>query len=124
MRWTGSIPPEEIPSALLACSAVAHVSLREGLARVLPQAVFLGKPVAGFAVDGFPEFLAHTGAGVAVPPGREIALAEALSGMLGKVAQGWGPSPSARSWVEREFSLDTMVNKLDLIYHKALRRSA
>ena len=31
---------------------VVHASLREGLARVLPQALIAGKPVVSYDVDG------------------------------------------------------------------------
>ena len=41
---TGLVPPDRIPELLGAVDAVIHPSLREGLARVLPQALLGGTP--------------------------------------------------------------------------------
>src|SRR5262249_44807930 len=43
-QFTGLVPPEQIPELIGAMDVVAHTSLREGLARVLPQALIAGKP--------------------------------------------------------------------------------
>ena len=40
------------PSCSAAVDAVVHPSLREGLARVLPQALLVGRPVISYDVDG------------------------------------------------------------------------
>src|SRR5262249_17237655 len=49
---TGLVPPERIPELLSAVDAVIHPSLREGLARVLPQALLVGRPVISYDIDG------------------------------------------------------------------------
>jgi len=49
---TGLVPPDRIPELLGAVDAVIHPSLREGLARVLPQALLVGRPVISYDVDG------------------------------------------------------------------------
>ncbi len=51
-QFTGLVPPSEIPALLGAMDIVVHTSLREGLARVLPQALIAGKPVISYDVDG------------------------------------------------------------------------
>src|SRR5262249_58053400 len=48
---TGLVPPDRIPELLNAVDAVIHPSLREGLARVLPQALLVGRPVISYAID-------------------------------------------------------------------------
>ena len=50
--FTGLVPPDRIPELLQAVDAVIHPSLREGLARVLPQALLVGRPVISYDVDG------------------------------------------------------------------------
>ena len=49
---TGLVPPERIPELLSAVDAVIHPSLREGLARVLPQALLAERPVISYDIDG------------------------------------------------------------------------
>ena len=51
-RFAGLVPPEQIPAYLAAMDIVVHTSLREGLARVLPQALIAAKPVISYDVDG------------------------------------------------------------------------
>ncbi len=56
---TGLVGPERIPAVMQASDIVAHCSLREGLARTLPQAMLAGKPVISFDVDGASEVVNH-----------------------------------------------------------------
>ncbi|MEZ6133767.1 MAG: glycosyltransferase family 4 protein [Pirellulaceae bacterium] len=49
---TGLVPPERIPFYLSAMDGLVHTSLREGLARTLPQALIAGKPIISYDVDG------------------------------------------------------------------------
>lgn len=51
-QFTGLMPPERIPELVGAMDIVVHTSLREGLARVLPQALIAGKPVVSYDIDG------------------------------------------------------------------------
>jgi len=50
-RFTGLLPPDQIPLAIHASDILVHCSLREGLARVLPQAMLCAKPVVSFATS-------------------------------------------------------------------------
>jgi glycosyltransferase involved in cell wall biosynthesis len=49
---TGLLPPGQMPVVMHASDIVVHCSLREGLARALPQAMLAGKPVVSFDIDG------------------------------------------------------------------------
>jgi glycosyltransferase involved in cell wall biosynthesis len=51
-HFVGLVPPARIPELLGAMDAVVHPSLREGLARVLPQSLLAGRPVISYDVDG------------------------------------------------------------------------
>jgi glycosyltransferase involved in cell wall biosynthesis len=44
-RFTGLVPPRRIPDLIGAMDILVHASLREGLARALPQALIAGRPV-------------------------------------------------------------------------------
>src|SRR5690606_16802067 len=52
IRFTGLVSPDRIPELLAACDAVLHPSHREGLARVLPQGLIVGRPVISYDIDG------------------------------------------------------------------------
>ncbi len=59
-QLVGLVPAEEIPRLLAATDMVVHASLREGLARVLPQALLVGRPAISFDIDGAREVI-HPG---------------------------------------------------------------
>jgi glycosyltransferase involved in cell wall biosynthesis len=66
--FTGLVPPTEIPKWISAMDLLAHVSLREGLARALPQAMLAGKPVVSYDIDGAKEVVLHEKTGFLLPP--------------------------------------------------------
>ena len=65
--FTGLVPPEQIPSMIQAIDILVHPSLREGLARTIPQAFALGKPVVSFDVDGARELVISSKTGFLIP---------------------------------------------------------
>jgi glycosyltransferase involved in cell wall biosynthesis len=67
-QFTGLTPPERIPELLAATDIVVHASLREGLARLLPQALIAGKPVVSYDIDGAREVVIPNQTGFLVPP--------------------------------------------------------
>jgi glycosyltransferase involved in cell wall biosynthesis len=77
-QFTGLVPPERIPELIAAMDIVVHASLREGLARVLPQALISGKPVVSYDVDGAREVVISNQTGFLIPPRDVLMLAEKL----------------------------------------------
>lgn len=76
--FTGLVPPERIPFYLSAMDALVHTSLREGLARTLPQALIAGKPVISYDVDGAREVVLPDETGFLLPPKSVDALSDAI----------------------------------------------
>jgi len=76
--FTGLVPPERIPFYLSAMDALVHTSLREGLARTLPQALIAGKPVISYDVDGAREVVLANETGFLLPATAINELAEAI----------------------------------------------
>jgi len=74
-QFTGLVPPSRIPELLAATDLVVHTSLREGLARVLPQALLAGRPVISYDVDGAREVVLDCVTGYLVAPGDTKTLA-------------------------------------------------
>jgi glycosyltransferase involved in cell wall biosynthesis len=81
-HFTGLVPPQRIPELLSAMDIVVHASLREGLARVLPQALIAGKPVVSYDVDGAREVVLPGQTGFLVAPRDVPGLAAALSRLI------------------------------------------
>lgn len=82
IRFVGLVPPTEVANYIGAMDIVVHASLREGLARVLPQGLIAGKPVVSYDVDGAREVVQTGETGFLIPPQDVPALAEALSVLI------------------------------------------
>ncbi|MFH0887927.1 MAG: glycosyltransferase family 4 protein [Planctomycetota bacterium] len=66
--FTGLVKPEEIPFIIQALDVLVHPSLREGLARTIPQSFASGKPVISFDVDGAKELVINSKTGFLITP--------------------------------------------------------
>lgn len=77
-RFTGLVAPERVPFYLSAMDVLVHTSLREGLARTLPQALIAGKPVISYDIDGAREVVLPNETGFLLPPKSVQPLAEAI----------------------------------------------
>ena len=81
-QFTGLVPPEQIPRLIGGMDVVVHTSLREGLARVLPQALIAGRPVVSYDIDGAREVVLPGQTGFLLPPRDVTALTTALDALL------------------------------------------
>ena len=91
---TGLVPPDRIPELLSGVDAVIHPSLREGLARVLPQALLVGRPVISYDIDGARE--------VVLPETGILLQPRDLEGLDRRdPPAGRRPGRSARRWGRR-----------------------
>ena len=77
-QFTGLVTPDEIPPLIGAMDVVVYASLREGLARVLPQALIAGRPAVSFDIDGAREVVLNNRTGFLVPPQSVEGLTEAV----------------------------------------------
>ena len=84
VKFTGLVPPAQIPGLLAAMDIVVHASLREGLARVLPQALIAGKPVVSYDVDGAREVVISGETGYLLPPKNVEAMVDAISELISR----------------------------------------
>jgi glycosyltransferase involved in cell wall biosynthesis len=85
-HFTGLVPPERIAELLGGMDLVVHTSLREGLARVLPQALIAGKPVISYDIDGAHEVVLPGKTGYLLPPRDVAGLAAAIDDLAGDAA--------------------------------------
>ncbi len=121
IHYSGLVPPQDVPDYLHAADMLVHASLREGLARVLPQALLAGLPAISFDIDGAAEVIEHGVTGLLVPP-EDV---EGLRNALDRVA---ADLPAARAWGSRgreicrkRFSADAMVESLEGLYGASIR---
>lgn len=120
--FTGLIPPEKIPYYLGAMDALIHTSLREGLARTLPQALIAGIPVVSFDIDGAREVVIPGESGFLIVPQQIEPLAAAILELARKpelrnrLGQG-----GARRFTE-QFRHESMTKRIRALYREHLER--
>ena len=114
--FAGFIPRERIPQMLSAMDVVVHTSLREGLARVLPQALAMGKPCVSFNVGGAAEVVIPDETGYVVTPGDAAGLVEAVVRLLADPQLRLRMGEAGRRRVDPVFRSETMVEQIAALY--------
>ena len=122
--FAGLIPRERIPEMIAPMDVVVHTSLREGLARVLPQALAMGKPCVSFDIDGAPEVVIPGETGYLVKPGDDRELANAISALLDDPHLRVRMGEAGRNRVDPAFRAETMVEQIASVYKMLLSRYA
>lgn len=120
--FAGLVDRERIPEMLSAMDVVVHTSLREGLARVLPQALAMGKPCVSFDIDGAPEVVIPDKTGYLVRPNDSVGLADAVSRLLGDPQLRAQMGEAGRRHVDPAFRAETMVRQIAEIYEMLIER--
>ncbi|MBS1807103.1 MAG: glycosyltransferase family 4 protein [Acidobacteria bacterium] len=120
--FAGLIPRERIPQMLSAMDVLVHTSLREGLARVLPQALAMGKPCVSFDIDGAPEVVLPEQTGYLVAPGDSAGLAAAVARLLADSQLRARMGEAGRKLVDPAFRAETMVQQIAAVYEKLLEK--
>jgi glycosyltransferase involved in cell wall biosynthesis len=118
--FTGLVPPSDIPAHISAMDVLVHASLREGLARALPQALIAGKPAISFDVDGAREVVINGATGCLVPAKDIAGLARAmvLLGTDRELRLRYG-AEGAKRFTE-QFRHETMTKRIRDIYERVL----
>lgn len=121
-QLTGLVPPARIPELVGAMDVVVHTSLREGLARVLPQGLIAGKPVVSYDVDGAREVVITGETGYLIPPKEIEPLADALIELAAdeRLRQRLGQEGQRR--FTDQFRHDVMTRQLRELYQRVLDR--
>jgi glycosyltransferase involved in cell wall biosynthesis len=119
--FAGLVAPEAVPAAIQAMDVVVHASLREGIARVIPQAGAVGKPVVAFAMDGAPEVIRDGVSGCLVPPRDTRALAARVGELLAAPDRRRSMGEAARTFAIAHFGIEEMVSRIDKVYARLLQ---
>ncbi len=115
-RFTGLIAPEQIGELLHTSDILVHCSLREGLARAIPQALLCGKPVVSFDVDGAREVVLNDRTGYLIKPKDISALSAAIEKLVADPELRRQLGETGRELCSREFDHETMADRIELVY--------
>ena len=112
----GLVRPEEVPGYIGIMDAVVHLSRREGLARVLPQALAVGKPIVAFDCDGAREVCLDNETGFLVKSGNVEAAAHWLGELIKQPVLCERLGTRGRELVKEWFPTQRMVDDLHALY--------
>ncbi len=119
IKFTGLLPPNQIPLAIQSSDILVHCSLREGLARAIPQAMLCGKPAISFDVDGAKEVV-NQDTGRLIEPENIDQLTEACAELIQNKALRESLGETGREFVKEKFAPETMVDTIEAVYKKLL----
>jgi|GEM_PF-1393958 len=119
-RFTGLLTPQQIPLALHASDILVHCSLREGLARVLPQAMLCAKPVVSFDIDGAKEVV-NQQTGFLVEPENIDQLTKACEVLIADADLRQRLGQAGRISVRDKFAPHAMVDVIEAVYNTVLK---
>jgi len=123
IRFTGLLPPGQIPLAIQASDILVHCSLREGLARTLPQAMLCGRPAVSFDVDGAKEVV-NEKTGRLIEPKNVEKLTEACAEIIENAELRKELGAAGREFVKKIFEPKKMVDTIENVYRNLLEEES
>lgn len=110
---------------ILPClDVLAHPAFMEGLGVALLQAAACGVPIVGGRAGGIPEIVRPDLNGFLIEPGDVAGLAAALNRLLDSPELRARMGAAGLDWVQRHFSIDSMVEGNLAVYRRLLERRA
>jgi len=119
IKFTGLLPPSKVPLAIQSSDILVHCSLREGLARTLPQAMLCGRPAISFDVDGAREVV-NENTGRLIEPKNVEQLIAACAELIEDESLRINLGEQGRESVKKKFAPDTMVDTIEEVYRNLL----
>ena len=120
VHFAGLVRPEEVPALIQAMDVVVHSSLREGIARVIPQAGAVGKPVVTFDMDGAPEVIRDGVSGYLAPPQDTTALAGRVVELLASASERERMGREGQKFARENYSAELMVDRINAVYERLI----
>ena len=116
---------DEIPQILKDLDVFVLPSYaNEGVPQALLQAMAVGRPVVASRVGGIPEVVGHGVQGFLCDPQNPKALADSIIRMIENPAEAQRMAQAAREHVVANYSLESMVHRLEEIYYTQLARKS
>lgn len=116
--FAGLVPPDQMPEYMQAMDVLVHTSHREGLARVIPQAHAVGKPVVSFALDGSLDAIEHGVSGFLTTPHQPAEVAERVLEILDDEPRRRAMGEAGRAFAAANFPVEVMVERINALYYK------
>ena len=117
IKFTGLLPPSQIPLAIQSSDILVHCSLREGLARALPQAMLCAKPAVSFDIDGAREVV-NENTGRLIEPKNIEQLTKACAELMEDKELRDRLGKAGQKFVKEKFAPETMVDTIESVYRK------
>lgn len=117
--FVGLVPSDRIPELLGGLDAVVHPSLREGLARVLPQSLLVGRPVISYDIDGAREVVLPE-TGILLAPRDLKGLKDAVLKLAADPVLRESLGQEGRRRFANQFRAETMTDQLRSLYTRLL----
>lgn len=114
--FAGLVSPEKVAGLVGVMDVLVHLSLREGLARALPQAMAAGRPVVAYDADGAGEVCRDGDTGFLVRPGDRETLKKRLLELAADPQLRTRLGCRGREFVRDRFGVDRMVEALYGLY--------
>ena len=118
--FAGLVPPDQVTNYIHAMDVVAHTSVWEGLARVLPQALICGKPVVSYDIDGAPEVCINDETGYLVPSRSIDELATAIVRLTADSELRTRLGANGRERFTAQFRHEYMTERIREVYSNVL----
>jgi glycosyltransferase involved in cell wall biosynthesis len=122
VRFTGEVPPEEVPGHLSHARVLVLPSVDEGLGLVIAEALVSGVPVVGARSGGIPDLVTAPYSGLLVPPDDAAALADAIAAVVTDERYLDGARRAGLALAER-LAPATVAAQFEGVYAQALRGS-
>lgn len=110
----------DVPDLLHAADIFVLSSRQEGFPITILEAMAAGKPIVATDVGGCAEAVVDGETGLIVPPEDPAALAEAIASLLADPERTRAMGAAGRERVQREFTVDRMVEQHLELYAQAL----
>ena len=120
IKFTGLLPPGQIPLAIQSSDILVHCSLREGLARTLPQAMLCSRPAVSFDIDGAREVV-NENTGRLIEPKNVEQLTKACAELIEDEDLRKKLGENGRESVKEKFAPETMGDTIEAVYEKLLK---
>jgi len=116
--FTGLIPPKSVPRHIGIMDCLAHLSRREALSRVLPQALAAGKPVIAYDFDGADEVCMDGQTGFLVRTGDVATVGNRLRLLAHDAELCRQLGENGRAFVRDHFSSEQLVESMLRLYRR------
>ena len=119
-RFTGRVASHEIPSQIEQMDMVLHLSRREGLARVIPQALTAARPVCVYDVGGAAEIVENGKTGWMVAPGNLEKVIECIRSIRTNRSLTQEMAFAGRERMQKLFAVEAMQSEILGLYRELM----